>query len=180
MHSKAIKICTLKFLSCQLAQRVHGNKVEEKESTENSKALNWTSWNEVHSVGWSDALFSRCVGWVVWPLNSKWTVGWTDGTGIGSSDALGFGYSMGQGSELKHWTIQRLDHRFIRRLDLNHTETRQVKCFSTGWTDAWIGILRGSSDGLIQIIQYRPECEVFSTGWSDGALASVNCLGFLV
>jgi aminoglycoside N3'-acetyltransferase len=43
MHSKAIKICTLKFLGCQLAQRVHGSKVEVKESKENSKALNWTS-----------------------------------------------------------------------------------------------------------------------------------------
>jgi hypothetical protein len=32
MHSKAIKICTLKFLGCQLAQRVHGSKVEAKES----------------------------------------------------------------------------------------------------------------------------------------------------
>jgi hypothetical protein len=39
MHSKAIKICTLKFLGCQIAQRVHGSKVEAKESTENSKAL---------------------------------------------------------------------------------------------------------------------------------------------
>jgi hypothetical protein len=43
MPSKAIKICTHKFLGCQLAQRVHGSKVEAKESTENSKALNWTS-----------------------------------------------------------------------------------------------------------------------------------------
>jgi hypothetical protein len=41
MHSKAIDICTLKFLGCQLAQRVHGSKVEAKESTENSEALNW-------------------------------------------------------------------------------------------------------------------------------------------
>jgi hypothetical protein len=117
----------------------------------------------------------------MWPLDSKQTVGWTDGTGIGSSDALGFGYSMGQGSELKHWTIWRLDHRFIRRLILNHTEMRQVNCFSTGWTHAWIGILSGSSDGLIQIIQYHPECEVFSTEWSDGAsVYSVDALsGFL-
>jgi hypothetical protein len=132
----------------------------------------------VHSVGWSDTLFSRCVGWVVWPLDSKWTIRWTDGTGIGSSDTLGFGYSMGQGSGLKHRTIRRLDHRFIRRLVLNHTETHQVKCFSTGWTDAWIGILSSSCDGLIQIIQYLPDCEVFSTRWSDRA--SVYCLGFKV
>jgi hypothetical protein len=76
---------------------------------------------------------------------------------------------MGQGSELKHRTIRRLDHQFIRWLHLNHTETRQFNCFSTGWTDAWIGVLSGSSDGLIQITQYRPECEAFSTGWSDGA-----------
>jgi hypothetical protein len=30
MHSKAIKICTLKFLGCYLAQRLHGSKVEAK------------------------------------------------------------------------------------------------------------------------------------------------------
>jgi hypothetical protein len=104
--------------------------------TENTKVLNWMSWNEVHSVGWSDVLISRCVGWVLWPLDSKWTVGWTDDTSIGSSDALGFGYSMGQGSELKHRSIRRLDHQFIQRLHLNHTETRQVNCFSTRRTDA--------------------------------------------
>jgi hypothetical protein len=34
-----MKICTLKFLGCHLAQRVHGSKVEAKESTENLKAL---------------------------------------------------------------------------------------------------------------------------------------------
>jgi hypothetical protein len=47
-------------------------------------------------------------------------------------DALGFGYSSGQGSALKHQTIRRLDHRFIRRLHLNSIETRQDFCFSTG------------------------------------------------
>jgi hypothetical protein len=30
MHSKSHKICTLKFLGCYLAQRVHGSKVEAK------------------------------------------------------------------------------------------------------------------------------------------------------
>jgi hypothetical protein len=34
-----MKICTLKFLGCYLAQRVHGSKVEAKKSTKNSKAL---------------------------------------------------------------------------------------------------------------------------------------------
>jgi hypothetical protein len=96
---------------------------------------------------------------------------------IGSSDALGFGYSSGQGSALKHRTIRHLDHRFIRRLHLNSIETHQDFCFSTGWTDAWICILSGSSDGFIQIIQYRPKCGAFSTGWSDGA--SVYCVGVL-
>jgi hypothetical protein len=43
MHSKAIKICTLKFLGGQLAQRGHGSKVEAKELTENTKVLNWMS-----------------------------------------------------------------------------------------------------------------------------------------
>jgi hypothetical protein len=40
MHSKSHKICTLKFLGCYLAPKVHGSKVEAKESMENSKALN--------------------------------------------------------------------------------------------------------------------------------------------
>jgi hypothetical protein len=138
MHSKSHKRCTLKFLRCYLAQRVHGSNVEAKESMENSKALNWMSWNQIHSVGWSDAQVLTRVGWVLQPTDSKWTVGWTDGTSIGSYDALGFGYSSGQGSALKHQTIQRLDHRFIRRLHLNHIEMCQDFCFSTGWTDAWI------------------------------------------
>jgi hypothetical protein len=34
-----MKICTLKFLGCYLAQGVHGSKVEAKESMENSKAF---------------------------------------------------------------------------------------------------------------------------------------------
>jgi hypothetical protein len=106
----------------------------------------------------------------------KRTVGWTDGTGIGSSDALGFGYSSGQGSALKHQTIRCLDHRFIRRLHLNSTETRQDFCFSIVWTDAWIEDTT-ASDALNQIIQYRPKCGAFSTGWSDGA--SVYSVGVL-
>jgi hypothetical protein len=138
MHSKSHKICTLKFLGCNLAQRVHGSMVEAKESTENSNALNWMSWNQVYSVRWSDTQVLTCVGWVLQPTDSKWTVGWTDDIGISSSDALGFDYSSGQGSALKHRTIWRLDHQFIWRLHLNSTETRQDFCFSTGWTDAWI------------------------------------------
>jgi hypothetical protein len=35
----------------------------------------------------------------------------------------------------------------------------------------------GSSDTLIQIIQYRPKCGAFDTGWSDGA--SVYSVGVL-
>jgi hypothetical protein len=55
---------------------------------------------------------------------------------------------------------QLLQHRMNRRLDRG---------------------LNGSSDNYIQIIQYRPECGVFSTGWSDGAsVYSVGALsGFL-
>jgi hypothetical protein len=34
-----MKICTLKFLGCYLAQRGHGSKREAKESSENSKAF---------------------------------------------------------------------------------------------------------------------------------------------
>jgi hypothetical protein len=128
------------------------------------------SWNQVYSIEWSDAPFLSRVWWVMQPTNSKWTVGWTDGTSIGSSDALGFGYSSGQGSALKHRTIWRLDHRSIRQLHLNSTETRQDFCFSTGWTDAWIEETIGSFNALIQIIQYHPKCGAFSTGWPDRAL----------
>jgi hypothetical protein len=39
MHQKAMNICTLKFFGCYQAQRVHGSKIEAKDSTENSKAL---------------------------------------------------------------------------------------------------------------------------------------------
>jgi hypothetical protein len=64
------------FLGSYLAQRVHGSKVEAKESTENSKALNWMSWNQLHSVGWSDAQHLTRVGWVLQPTGSKRTVRW--------------------------------------------------------------------------------------------------------
>jgi hypothetical protein len=182
MHSKAIKICTLKFFGCQLAQRVHGSKVEANESTQNSKALNWTSWNQVHSAGWSDALISRCVGWVPWPLYSKWTVGWTDGTGISSSDALRFGYSMGQGSALKHRTIRHLDHRFIWQFHLNHTETRELNCFSTGWTDAWIEDSAVHPTVIFKSYSTAPSVESSAPDDPTGrrCIASVHCLGFLV
>jgi hypothetical protein len=86
-------------------------------------------------------------------------------------------HSYGQGSALKHRTIRRLDHRFIRRLHLNSTEMCQDFCFSTGWTDTWIEDTIGSSDALFQNIQYRPKCGAFSTGWSDGA--SVYSVGAL-
>jgi hypothetical protein len=39
MHQKAMKICTLEFVGCYQAQRVHGSKVEAKESMENSKVF---------------------------------------------------------------------------------------------------------------------------------------------
>jgi hypothetical protein len=96
------------------------------------------SSNQFHSVGWSDALYLTRVGWVLQLTGSKWAIGWTDGTGISSSDALGFGYSSGQGSGLKHQTIWRLDHRFIQWLHLNSIEMHQEFCFSTRWSDAWM------------------------------------------
>jgi hypothetical protein len=118
----------------------------------------------------------------MWPLDSKWTVGWTDGTGIGSSDVLGFGYNMGQGSELKHRTIRRLDHRFIRRLRLNHTETRQVNCFSTGWTDAWM--MYTTVHPTVQFNSYSTTPSVKSSAPDNPTgrqcIASMHCLCFLV
>jgi hypothetical protein len=39
MHQKTMKICTLMFLGCYQAQRVHGSKVEAKESMEKLKAF---------------------------------------------------------------------------------------------------------------------------------------------
>jgi hypothetical protein len=56
------------------------------------------SWNSSHSVGWTDATISTFIGWVQRPKFSKETIGWTDGIGSGSSDALGFGNSKGQSS----------------------------------------------------------------------------------
>jgi hypothetical protein len=150
-----------------------------KQKNQRKTQWHWIGWVEIKklSVGWTDAPLLTRVGSVLQPTSSKWTVEWTDDYGIGSSDALGFGYSMDQGSELQHRTIRRLDHRFIWRYHLNSTETRQDFCFSTGWTDAWMEGTIGSSDGLIQIQQNRPKCGAFSTGWSDGA--SVYSVGVL-
>jgi hypothetical protein len=140
------------------------------------------SWNQFHSVVWSDALYLTRVGWVLQPTGSKWTVGWTDGTGIGSSDALGFGYSSCQGSVLKHRTIRCLDHRFIRRLHLNLTETRQNFCFSTGWTDAWM--LYSVVNPTVCFKSYSTAPSVVPSAPDDPTghrcIASVHCLGFLV
>jgi hypothetical protein len=101
------------------------------------------SWSSSHSVGWTDALVSTFVGWVLWFQFSKQTVRWTDDPGD-----LGFGNSKGQGStsfaldDLTHWQLS------IRRLHLNQTETRQKFCFNTGWTDGasvqCVGALTGS------------------------------------
>jgi hypothetical protein len=55
-------------------------------------------WNSSHSVGWTDTTISTFVVWVQRPEFSKETIGWTDGIGSGSSDALGFGNSKGQSS----------------------------------------------------------------------------------
>jgi hypothetical protein len=118
----------------------------------------------------------------MWPRDSKQTVRWTDGTGIGSSDTLGFGYSLGQGSALKHWTIRCLDHRFIRRLHLNHTEARQDNCFSTGWTDTWIE--DSAVHPAVIFKSYSTAPSVKSSAPDDltrrRCIASVHCLGFLV
>jgi hypothetical protein len=56
------------------------------------------SWNSSYSIGWTDAIIFTFIGWVLQPKNSKEIVGWTNGIGSGSSDALGFGNSKGQRS----------------------------------------------------------------------------------
>jgi hypothetical protein len=57
--------------------------LKQKNRWKTQKRLNWTSWNSNHSVGWTDALKTTLVGWVLWPRDSKQTVWWTDGIGIG-------------------------------------------------------------------------------------------------
>jgi hypothetical protein len=68
-------------------------KYKQKNQRKTQRWSNWMSWNSKHSVRWSDAWFSRCAGWIQRPEISKVIVGWTDGIGSGSSDALGFGNS---------------------------------------------------------------------------------------
>jgi hypothetical protein len=125
---------------------------------------------------------SRCVGWVLWPLDSKWIVGWTDSIGISSSDALWFGYNMGQGSALKHRTIWRLDHQFIWWLHLNQTETRQLNCFSTRWTDTWIEDSAVHLTVVFKSHSTAPSVESSAPDEPTGrrCIALVHCLGFLV
>jgi hypothetical protein len=92
------------------------------------------SWNSSHSVEWTDATISTFVGWVQLPKFAKETVGWTDGIGSGSSDALGFAKVRAQ--PLQHRMIWRSDQQSIRRLHSNYTDTCQNIFFSIGWTDA--------------------------------------------
>jgi hypothetical protein len=56
------------------------------------------SWSSSLSVGWTNASIFIFVGWVQRPKISKKIIGWTDGIGSGSFDALGFGNSKGQSS----------------------------------------------------------------------------------
>jgi hypothetical protein len=91
-------------------------------------------------------------------------------------------YSMGQGSTLKHRTIRCLDHWFIRRLHLNHTETRQRNCFSTGWTDAWMEDSVVHPTVIFKSYSTAPSVESSAPDDPMGrrCIASVHCLGFLV
>jgi hypothetical protein len=76
--------------------------MEAKEKQKNwwktQRRLNWMSWNSNHRVGWTDTINSSFIGWVQRPKDSKQTVGWIEGIGNDSSDALRFGNSKGQGS----------------------------------------------------------------------------------
>jgi hypothetical protein len=120
------------------------------------------SWNSSHSVGWTDATNSTFVGWVRRPKFSKETVGWTDGIGSRSSDALGFGNNKGQSSaslasdDMTLWLAvyptlafksyrdapkHLLQHRMNRRLRSNPAvhSTPAFKLHSTapsGWSSA--------------------------------------------
>jgi hypothetical protein len=100
----------------------------------------------------------------------------------GSSDALGFGYNSGQGFVLKHRTIRRLDHRFIRRLHLNSTEMCQDFFFSTGWTDAWM--VHSAVHPTVCFKSYSTAPSMVPSALDDPTgrrcIASVHCLGFLV
>jgi hypothetical protein len=89
---------------------------------------------------------------------------------------------MGQGSALKHRTIRRLDHQFIRRLHLNHTETRQLNCFSTGWTDAWIEDSAIHPTVIFKSCSTAPSVESSAPDDPTGrrCIALVHCLGFSV
>jgi hypothetical protein len=66
---------------------------KQKNWRKTQRRLNWMSWNSNHSVGWTDALVSTFVGWVLRLEISKVSVGWTDGPSIDSSGALGFSNS---------------------------------------------------------------------------------------
>jgi hypothetical protein len=112
-------------------------RLKQKNRRKTQRRLNWTSWNSNHNVGWTDTIKFTFVGWVLWPKESKQTIGWTDSICSGSSDALGLAIVRVRATPLQHRTIRCLDQRSIWRLHLKHTETRQNICFSTGWTDAW-------------------------------------------
>jgi hypothetical protein len=53
---------------------------KQKNRQKTQRRLNWMRWNVNQSVGWSDVLISRFVGWIQRLEFSKVTVGWTDGT----------------------------------------------------------------------------------------------------
>jgi hypothetical protein len=132
-------------------------KEKQKNRQKTQRHLKWMSWNSNHSVRWTDTINSTFVGWVQRPKDSKQTVGWTDGIGNDSSDALGFGNSKGQSSassapidptlwpavyptlafkSYRHMPRFLLQHRMNRRLRINPAvhPTPTFKLHSTAQT----------------------------------------------
>jgi hypothetical protein len=172
-------------------------KEKQKNRQKTQRHLKWMSWNSNHSVRWTDTINSTYVGWLQWPNNSKKTVGWTDGIGSGSSNALGIGNSKGQSSAssapddptlwlVVYSTLAFKSYRDAPRFFASAPDDPTLwpavystlafksyrdapRFFALALDEPTLQIqFISSSNAYVQTTQFFPDWVLFSNGWSDG------------
>jgi hypothetical protein len=152
----------MKNTTCQNEKIVYFSRVKTTGKKKKKGTVGWTDGTqEEASVQASEQL----VHWVKEAQFTQ-TVGWTGGVFSSCTGWIEEEKPRRQEHRMNRWSIGG-NRQSIRWSNLNKTETRQNKLFSTGWTDAlgqrksW-SIWRSRSS-----IQRRFGCEAFNTGWTD-------------
>jgi hypothetical protein len=144
------------------------------------------SWNSSHSVRWTDTIIFTFVGWVQQPKILKATIGWIDGIGSGSSDALGFGNNKGQSSASSApddptlWpavypTLAFKSYKDVPKYFLQHRMNRRFKFNSAVHLTPLFGLHNTAPSGCSSAPDGLTGCRciasvhwlLWATGWSD-------------